>query len=62
MRLHNRIKELIAVGASISANCQPCLQYHTSKAEKSGAAELTNKTSWKLLKWDRWCGGAQQVR
>lgn len=39
MRLDNRIKELIAVGASITANCQPCLQYHTSEAQKSGADE-----------------------
>jgi len=37
MPLDDRIKELIAVGASISANCQPCLQYHTSEARKSGA-------------------------
>ncbi|MEW5815350.1 MAG: carboxymuconolactone decarboxylase family protein [Spirochaetota bacterium] len=37
--LDNRIKELIAVGASITANCQPCLQYHVTKALESGAAE-----------------------
>ena len=37
MKLDNRIKELIAVGASVSANCQPCLQYHASEARKSGA-------------------------
>jgi len=37
MQLDDRIKELIAVGASISANCQPCLQYHTSEAQKRGA-------------------------
>lgn len=39
MKLDNRIKELIAVGASITANCQPCLQYHTSEAQKSGVDE-----------------------
>jgi AhpD family alkylhydroperoxidase len=32
MTLDNKIKELIAVGASVSANCQPCLEYHISKA------------------------------
>ncbi len=37
MKLDNRIKELIAVGASITANCQPCLQYHVSEAQNSGA-------------------------
>jgi AhpD family alkylhydroperoxidase len=39
MKLDNRITELIAVGASITANCQPCLQYHASEAQKSGADE-----------------------
>ena len=36
MALDNRIKELIAVGASTTANCQPCLEYHVSKALESG--------------------------
>jgi len=37
--MDNRIKELIAVGASVTANCQPCLQYHVRKALDSGADE-----------------------
>ncbi|MDH4327490.1 MAG: carboxymuconolactone decarboxylase family protein [Nitrospira sp.] len=37
MKLDDRIKELIAVGASIAANCQPCLEYHAGEARKSGA-------------------------
>lgn len=36
MKLEEKIKELIAVGASISANCQPCLEYHVSKAREAG--------------------------
>jgi AhpD family alkylhydroperoxidase len=39
MKLENRIGELIAVGASITANCQPCLQYHVKKALESGSDE-----------------------
>lgn len=39
MKLDDRIGELIAVGASITANCQPCLQYHTSEARKCGTGE-----------------------
>lgn len=39
MKLDNRIAELIAVGASVSANCQPCLQYHVKKALESRAEE-----------------------
>ena len=32
-------KELIAIGASITANCQPCLDYHISKAKEHGATQ-----------------------
>ena len=39
MKLDTRIKELIAVGASLTANCQPCLQFHATKALESGADE-----------------------
>ncbi len=34
-----RIKELIAIGASVTANCQPCLKYHVKEAKESGADE-----------------------
>jgi AhpD family alkylhydroperoxidase len=34
--LDEKTKELIAVGASITANCQPCLEYHTTKARELG--------------------------
>jgi AhpD family alkylhydroperoxidase len=27
-----KIKELIAIGASVSANCHPCVKYHLAKA------------------------------
>ena len=37
----DQLKELIAVGASIGAHCQPCLTYHVSKAKELGLdAEL----------------------
>ena len=32
--LDEKIKELIAVGASIPANCHPCIKYHTAKARE----------------------------
>ena len=35
--MDDRIRELIAVGASITANCQPCLQIHAEKAAGYGA-------------------------
>jgi len=37
MNLDTRMKALIAVGASVTANCQPCLQYHAAKAREAGA-------------------------
>ena len=39
MKLDERMMRLIAVGASIAANCQPCLQTNTAKALESGANE-----------------------
>jgi len=35
--MDTKTKTLIAVGSSVTANCQPCLQYHVSKARESGA-------------------------
>jgi len=32
-----RTKELIAVGASVTANCVPCLKYHFTQAREAGA-------------------------
>jgi AhpD family alkylhydroperoxidase len=37
MELESRILALIAVGASVSANCQPCLQRNVRTALKCGA-------------------------
>jgi len=40
MKLDDRITELIAIGSSVTANCQPCLQYHIDKALESGASDI----------------------
>jgi len=32
--LDEKIKELIAIGSSISANCHPCIKHHTAKARE----------------------------
>jgi AhpD family alkylhydroperoxidase len=39
MKLDDRVLRLIAVGASITANCQPCLQTNIRKALENGADE-----------------------
>lgn len=35
--MDERTKELIAIGASVGAHCQPCLTYHMEKARELGA-------------------------
>ena len=34
-----RIAELVAIGAAIAANCEPCLKYHHRKATELGVAD-----------------------
>jgi AhpD family alkylhydroperoxidase len=34
--MDERTKKLIAVGASVGANCHPCLEYHVGKARELG--------------------------
>lgn len=37
--MDERTKELVAIGASVSANCQPCLTYHLERARELGISE-----------------------
>jgi len=37
--LDEKIRELIAIGASVSANCQPCVKYHVTKAREKNIKE-----------------------
>ena len=37
--MDERTKELIAIGASVSGHCQPCLAYHLGKARELGIGE-----------------------
>jgi AhpD family alkylhydroperoxidase len=39
MKLDDRMLRLIAIGASITASCQPCLQINVAKALDAGADE-----------------------
>jgi AhpD family alkylhydroperoxidase len=36
MKLASRVKELIALGTSVGANCDPCPRYHVDKAREFG--------------------------
>lgn len=33
------IQELVAIGAAIAANCEPCFRFHFDKARKLGVAK-----------------------
>ena len=37
--MDERTKELIAIGASVGAHCQPCLTYHVEKARELGVED-----------------------
>jgi len=39
MILDERTRELIAVGASFAAHCEPCLTHHVKKATAAGATD-----------------------
>ena len=39
MRLEQKEKELAAIGASIGANCRPCIEHHLPAGRKAGLSE-----------------------
>ena len=51
--LNDKIKELIAVGASISANCHPCIKHHTAKAREMKIDEAEIKQAIEVGKMVR---------
>ncbi len=34
------VQELVAIGAAIAANCEPCFRFHFDKARKLGVAKV----------------------
>ncbi len=37
--IDEKIQELIAIGASVSANCHPCVKFHVAKAKEKNIDE-----------------------
>ncbi len=35
-----QVAELVAIGAAIASNCEPCFKYHYDQARKLGVSEL----------------------
>jgi len=42
------VAELVAIGAAIAANCEPCLRYHVAAAEKLGVSRSDMDRAVKL--------------
>jgi hypothetical protein len=59
MKLDNRILALIAVGASVPANCQPCLEHQVGTALDSGADVLEIADALEVGKLIRRAAGAE---
>ena len=36
--MDERTKELVAIGASVAANCYPCMKHHLAKCDELGVA------------------------
>ena len=36
----DQVAELVAIGAAIAANCEPCFKYHYDQARKLGVSDL----------------------
>lgn len=39
LEITEQVRELIALGAAIAASCEPCLKYHTKKAQEVGLTD-----------------------
>jgi len=50
---------MIAIGASVTANCIPCIQYHVAKAREVGVTDTEIKAAVKVGKMVR-KGAAQK--
>jgi AhpD family alkylhydroperoxidase len=35
----DKLRELVAIGASVTAHCQPCLDYHLGKSREANATD-----------------------
>ena len=51
--MDEKIKELIALGASVACNCHPCVTFHTDKAQKMGIDDAEIKVAYDVGKMVR---------
>jgi len=70
MELDHHVLALIAVGASVAANCQPCLEYNVGMARRCGAGDRQIEEAIKVgkqvrqgaaAKFDKFAAGLTQA-
>jgi len=54
--LDPKTRELVAIGASVVANCRPCLDYHVKEARKAGASDCEMKDAVSIARMVRKAG------
>lgn len=57
--MDEKLKEMIAIGASVTANCIPCIQYHFARAREAGLTDAEIKAAVQIGKMVR-KGAAQK--
>ncbi len=43
--MDKQTKELVAIGASVAANCYPCMKHHLAKCEELGVGQADIQTA-----------------
>ena len=51
--MDQKLKEMIAIGASVTANCIPCIQFHFAKAREVGITDAEIKAAVQVGKMVR---------
>jgi AhpD family alkylhydroperoxidase len=51
--MDEKLKEMFAIGASVTANCIPCIQYHFAKAREVGVTDAEIKAAVQVGKMVR---------
>ena len=51
--MDEKLKEMFAIGASVTANCIPCIQYHFAKACEVGVTDAEIKAAVQVGKMVR---------
>ena len=51
--MDEKLKEMIAIGASVTANCIPCIKYHFAKAREVGVTDAEIKAAIQVGKMIR---------